>query len=118
VRAGSLPVATVVQTGSGWVGRIVARCMAAPLSRIFPKLGSRPSRAAADTKSSEPPSSTRSTTRPVTAGRAMAASTSSGRDTSGASLPGPRATSGSTSDAASATLTKLAPTRPFRRPNE
>src|SRR4029453_8672145 len=41
--AGSLPVATAVQTGAGWVGRNVARCSDAPPSSKRPKRGRRPS---------------------------------------------------------------------------
>ena len=41
--AGSLPVATAAQTGSGCVGRSVARCIIAPRSSRRPKFGSRPS---------------------------------------------------------------------------
>ena len=61
---GRRPVATVVQIGSAWVGRSVARCVATPVSSSRPKLGSRPSATASEMWSSEAPSTASSTTRP------------------------------------------------------
>ena len=59
------------QTGSGCVGRVVARCMEAPASSMRPKFGSRPAATAGEMTSSDAPSRHSRTTRGCSAGSAV-----------------------------------------------
>ena len=66
-----MPVMIDAQTGSGCVGRVVARCIDAPVSRMRLKFGSRPAATAGEMTSSEAPSRHSRMTRGCSAGVAV-----------------------------------------------
>ena len=111
-----MPVATAAQTGSGCVGRIVARSIDAPASSTRPKFGRRPAATRGHTYSSDAPSRSSS----VTCGdsRGGGGTRVTRRAPSGSGPPVPRAAMGSASEPVIAITSSAAPTRLPRRPKE
>src|SRR3954469_17183179 len=114
--AGYIPVATAAHTGSGWVGRIVARSIYAPPSRRRPKFGSRAAATRGQTYSSEAPSSSSIVIRGDS--RRGGSLRRTRRAPSGGSPPRPRAATGSSREPVIASARSAAPTRLPRRPEE
>src|SRR5688572_12049501 len=100
-----MPVITDAHTGSGWVGRVVARCIDAPRSSSRPKFGSRPAATAGEITSSEAPSRQSTTTR---APEALSGSSEDREVTfgGGRTLPA-RSQSGTTIDAIVAIVNRI-----------
>ena len=92
-----MPVATAAHTGSGCVGRIVARSIDAPASSTRPKFGSRPAATRGQTYSSDAPSRSSSVMRGESP-RPAAAPSVTRRAPSGSAPPAPRAAIGSASE--------------------
>src|SRR5262245_42914490 len=101
------------QTGSGCVGRVVARCMDAPASSMRLKFGNRPAATAGDMTSNDAPSRQRSTTRGCSVGGAV--TVAGARTDIDGPTPDPRIHSGPTMDRMVATVKRVATTVRRRR---